>query len=1675
MNFENGQIAHFGTEKYRIEKRLGFGAVAVVYQATPVSQPDIQVVIKLPKNGVTADPIYREGIRQEAQTLEILNNAEDPLWPATVADRFRRVRDDVQRQKRRVIALLDSGDFQGVPFLVQEMAPPEFDRFSILNMADEYRMLQIIAALTKTVALAHANGCAFKDFKPATKADRIRVKWLDDTGSFEFKIIDWNITGTEEDFAADLFMLGGHIYKMLLGRHVLLDSAGHPPTALGTGNPAWENLTLGTQQIVQRLLHRDEKKRYKTASDVVDDVSWWLEVLAIAQGENPFFKLEQQLLPKSYQREDRNLALAKLALQLKPPLEKQAIYKRWLEQSRAELEKEIWQPIAQGRSDMMMGAYKAAAAEFNRQLLILPKNGEPARVTRLFLLKAQLGQKLAELYKKDIRGTAEWNAVEHLIDHLVKQDWKNADRFFSELISYQTEIENWEAVEKLRRLIEAGILVTQAMKQIAQIETSSAYELSDWVVEEETLLGRLEKAIENLRKASRLAPLESNFSQQLQEKEQLFKTRQARKEQLEKAAQLIKKSTQLSDSADTNQASGNLSEALREFQLAKQQYRRVVALIEPYVQNAEFPQITQWHNTLLSRLEQVVKGEQSIKRINQLTEEIQEHLRSGEYDDAKRLLTDPVFTNFDNQQIQLFGEIANVGIELQKDVENKVKELEQQLSSRYGNGLENTEQAARALLTQSFTKPNLQSYTFVLRSSTKEEIETVIDRINLLKRIRRNIPEALARGDYDRVLSELGELKTNDIKMSADEETWYDQAQQAPADLRKAEELLDDGDDTENVFQEIEELIADKRGKKAEDLRQRLAEKQINYWQSNASKKKQESMQYYQDEIKSRELDDAKKAEKIIDYFTQLPEYTLGKILSKENLPPEVRVTKFSPLPAFNEKLEELKKIHEHISDFHKKAQEYHERHQFQALKDLLSSEPKEHGFSLTDEEEKWEREAEDHFKKLEDAKNLCESGLNRDNALQVINSLKIEKSLDAQALLRIAIDFLLQEAKTALDGGDWLRAHDILHQQIVISSEEQGKKWEVLENRWGVYLKVVKAQNENDSATVLTELQNLRQASGENEWHRTEFTVPEKQWYEKALRDIKAQLDAIEREIEVKGIDANIRERLEPYKKIPDIESRTKNIYEQYANRWRTHIDQQLERYEKELNLDNLKQIKGEANVLSQRVPNQVKPTLVNANELDEFVRDLDTVIGLQENQWQHLYDKPTLSAIKTNVHTVDETLNKLDTIPGPIKDELEKRLKARIAQQVEKFASNISGQVENLYENKELIERARELRWMQDNLPEIELERVVGVYTTLREFLKDKLDEIFTRFVNFDPPNKTVFTYVYDDLDKLVEISKNLERDVFNRSERPLNYKALEQWQNIVDTLKNIADTTEFQLSSESITERLKTIYTHCDRLKGAKTTLAESWDALKLSPEESTPLDDVFAEAEAYVDLLSGIQTYVKDKHSEAAALTLFEKLDAVERKKQEKEFSIFNTFFPDFFENKQPHRFSSWLLEPHRKTLREIIKDLPNKAEKYFSTVFQSKKDTGSIKEKILSRLEVYRYPFTSVYDAVELVFLHVAKTDPDTVEAVTDVVIARYARILTKELLSGNEDSISSVLRRVPDEESVVAQALQEAITQCNSPQCERLANECYQKVFGKKILKIKAKTEGKKKKRFGLF
>lgn len=511
MQLQPGQIFKLNNASYEVRKLLGQGAAGDVYLAVLQGAPAPgEVAIKLVQDQYAPGTFQAEGAHTEAEVLTALNRAEDRRW-ANLEGPIARYRHAHQTLSEcQVIRLLDVGlDRDRRMALVQELAPAAIERRDIKQIDDERAIIGVVEAIARTIELAHAQGFALKDFEPqGGKGDRIRVDWAH---SANIKLIDWNATAgpnaTPEEKASNLFDLGGHLFYLLTGLYAPRES--QLPIEPGVNLPGWFRLTEGSRAIVRRLLYR----RYQSARELHDDLSWWLGTLTLKTPGD----LERRLRLTS-ERAERKLAVADLALRLAVELPavgrfelaaaERERFEQALDQARRDLDRADRLLIDQGVLNLRTGLYRKAIEEFERYLNDPQLPLDIKRQTRIYLLQARVGAWLREqLQGANLANNAVWQLVGQAADALRRQQWTAA---LDNLGAAQARFNNVDAehpLALLQVLANAGLVAGKISELHNQAHGGprSVAAFHQWLKEERERNQQLDQF------AKQLAPLSKNL------------------------------------------------------------------------------------------------------------------------------------------------------------------------------------------------------------------------------------------------------------------------------------------------------------------------------------------------------------------------------------------------------------------------------------------------------------------------------------------------------------------------------------------------------------------------------------------------------------------------------------------------------------------------------------------------------------------------------------------------------------------------------------------------------------------------------------------------------------------------------------------------------------------------------------------------------------------------------------------------------------------------------------------------------------------------------------------------------------------------------------------------------------------------------------------------------------
>jgi len=278
---------------YQVVSPLGSGGMGEVYKARD-TRLDRTVAIKTLPTDVADDPHRRERFRREAQAISRLSHPN-------------------------ICHLYDVGSQDGVEFLVMEYLAGETLAHRLLRgPLPLQQALTVAAELAAALDAAHRDGVIHRDLKPANimlTSDGAKIldfgvaKWLSAGGDGATATIPGALStvtapgvlvgtiqymspeqleGLAVDSRSDLFALGAIIYEMMTGRRafagdqsttVIAAILSSDPPRLSSLNPLTPPML---DRIVTKCLAKDPARRWQSASDLRDELTWIAEAGAAA-------------------------------------------------------------------------------------------------------------------------------------------------------------------------------------------------------------------------------------------------------------------------------------------------------------------------------------------------------------------------------------------------------------------------------------------------------------------------------------------------------------------------------------------------------------------------------------------------------------------------------------------------------------------------------------------------------------------------------------------------------------------------------------------------------------------------------------------------------------------------------------------------------------------------------------------------------------------------------------------------------------------------------------------------------------------------------------------------------------------------------------------------------------------------------------------------------------------------------------------------------------------------------------------------------------------------------------------------------------------------------------------------------------------------------------------------
>jgi serine/threonine-protein kinase len=305
---------------YQLQRKVGAGAMAVVYKAKQISLDRTVAVKVLPKrlsrNAEFVERFYREG-----KAAAALNH-------------------------NNIVQAIDVSESGGYHYFVMEYVEGNtvYDELTGAKVYNETEAIAIIRQVAEALLHAHERGIIHRDVKPKNiMLTRDRVAKLADMGlaratsdveaamaeagrayGTPYYISPEQIRGEVSiDQRADIYSLGATSFHMLTGRvpfegptpsavmHKHLKEALTPPDHLNT------QVTAGLAACVEKMMAKSREERYPSCKELLFDLD------LLARGEPPHYAeqaLGQEVFATLAQGEAQAIELAQSASSHGPPL-----------------------------------------------------------------------------------------------------------------------------------------------------------------------------------------------------------------------------------------------------------------------------------------------------------------------------------------------------------------------------------------------------------------------------------------------------------------------------------------------------------------------------------------------------------------------------------------------------------------------------------------------------------------------------------------------------------------------------------------------------------------------------------------------------------------------------------------------------------------------------------------------------------------------------------------------------------------------------------------------------------------------------------------------------------------------------------------------------------------------------------------------------------------------------------------------------------------------------------------------------------------------------------------------------------------------------------------------------------------------------------------------------------
>jgi tetratricopeptide (TPR) repeat protein/tRNA A-37 threonylcarbamoyl transferase component Bud32 len=264
---------------YLILEKIGRGGMGVIYRARQRHSKRIVALKRvLSYHGDSAETLER--FRREAEAAASLDHPN-------------------------ILPIYEVGEADGLPFFTMKLATGGSLQQAAAGLSSDRRScVRILAKISRAVAYAHREGVLHRDLKPGNVlldgvgeplvSDFGLAKWLDTKSDLTRSLAVFGTpgyiapeqaAGDRADLtpAADVYSLGAILFDLLTGRPpflgehalaVIRQAAEKPAPKLRSVVPA---IDRDLETICAKCLERDPHARYRSATDVAEDLESWLE------------------------------------------------------------------------------------------------------------------------------------------------------------------------------------------------------------------------------------------------------------------------------------------------------------------------------------------------------------------------------------------------------------------------------------------------------------------------------------------------------------------------------------------------------------------------------------------------------------------------------------------------------------------------------------------------------------------------------------------------------------------------------------------------------------------------------------------------------------------------------------------------------------------------------------------------------------------------------------------------------------------------------------------------------------------------------------------------------------------------------------------------------------------------------------------------------------------------------------------------------------------------------------------------------------------------------------------------------------------------------------------------------------------------------------------------------